>query len=152
MWPAQIARDFEATDPPPELIRRWRGLVGTSSDGRLFAGQVSDSGYDLVLYQRHGFPIVCRGRFEPAPAGTRVRAEFASGVSFLWVVVAAMVCASAAFVGLLIWDASLAGPWAIICGSGAVVAVAFVVCYYWFSLMAAGVCFDRRLIRAGTSE
>ena len=113
MWPASVVREYSVPQPPAHLTAAWRSHIGSSSAGRFFAGSVSDDGFDLTLYQRHGFPIHCRGRVGPTPDGATIHVEFSSGVSFLWVAVAAAIFAGSAFVGLCVWDSTLIGPWGV---------------------------------------
>src|SRR5262249_58654156 len=124
MWPRSVSREYAVPRSRTELITAWRSQIGLSVPMQRITGRVFDEGFDLTLSLRHSFPVLCRGQFTETPEGVVVRVAFSLGVSCLWVVVAALVCGGAAFVGLCGGGWTLIGPWAVLCGSGGGVAAA----------------------------
>src|SRR5262245_31085625 len=146
MWPRSVSREYAVPRSRTELITAWRSQIGLSVPMQRITGRVFDEGFDLTLSLRHSFPVRCRGQFTETPEGVVVRVSFSLGVSCSWVVVAALACGGAAFVGLCVWDSTLIGPWAVLCGIGVAVALAWVTFLSRLSLVFTRRMFERRLV------
>jgi hypothetical protein len=152
MWPTNVIREYVVSRPPAELVTAWRSQLGRPwYVGRRITGQVSDEGFDLVVYGQRSFSVRCRGQLTGTQDGTRIRVEFSTGISFRFVVLAVLVCATAAFAILWIWEPKLVGPWAILCGIGAAVALVMVIFILWVMLQGSCILFERRLVHDITS-
>lgn len=102
---------FECQEPVAALVQRWHRLMETTAWQRFlhgphqYQGVVSEQGFHLTLYPRApGFPIVCRGRFEPSEQGTRIRVQFLPAITLGRMAVLAGACVALAVSAFVLWS------------------------------------------------
>ena len=160
---------FECKEPVTSLVQRWHLLiVPRDASGRLYSGApnyrgvISEHGFDLTLYPgRHGFPVVCRGEFQPLANGTQVFVQFLPAITLgrmMWLAGACIALAISAFVTWMFWEIGVPvdQPTSIAFGVGALTlmcvlgaGIAYFMMVYWMGVRFARNHFQRNITDPG---
>jgi hypothetical protein len=162
---------FECKESVALLVQRWHSLIVPKAawDGLHFGppkyrGVVSEQRFDLTMYLgRRGFPVICRGEFQPLTHGTRVRVQFSPAITLGRMIFLAGACVALAVLAFVVWiswgmgvplndPTSVAlgvGVLTLICVLGAGVGIAYFMLVYWMAVRFAQNDFRCNLIDPG---